>query len=484
MSQIVSSANSTVQMQRIESVLVITIHRPEVKNAIDRATSEALAQAMDTLDADPELVLGILTGAGGHFCTGMDLKAFLRGERVELPGRGLAGMVQTPPRKPLIAAIEGYALAGGFEMALACDLIVAAEDARFVMAYGQVGLSPDGGASWRAVIGARTIGRPTTAYATPIGAEAVAFDPRDADRLVVGNAEFVLGTTDGGRSWRDLTSDVLPDGSAVGRGYSGLVATRITYSPDGADLVLCGMDGANPLVRTARRTGWTRPLAPTDQWGGCADAAFSRAVPGRRYVLVGQAGTFGGVAVIEPDDRARLRAGAAAGLPERRARAGELGAVEVVTVGGRELVLVAVGGVLYRSSDGAETFEVLDRDLGATELTTGPGDRLYVAGARGVAVSDDGGGSFRLLPGSPADAVRLAVDPTGTVYVTVWRTAGAGLWRYDGTSFASILDEVMTFDVAIDPADAAHLLVATNDHPYHDVIRSSGVLESVDAGAS
>ena len=111
MNQIVSSANSTVQMQRIESVLIITIQRPEVKNAIDRVTSEALAHAMDTLDTDPELVLGILTGAGGHFCSGMDLKAFLRGERVELPGRGLAGMVQTPPRKPLIAAIEGYALA-------------------------------------------------------------------------------------------------------------------------------------------------------------------------------------------------------------------------------------------------------------------------------------------------------------------------------------------------------------------------------------
>jgi enoyl-CoA hydratase len=130
MSQIVSSANSTVQMQRIESVLVITIQRPEVKNAIDRVTSEALAHAMDTLDTDPELVLGILTGAGGHFCSGMDLKAFLRGERVELPGRGLAGMVQTPPRKPLIAAIEGYALAGGFEIALACDLIVASETAQ------------------------------------------------------------------------------------------------------------------------------------------------------------------------------------------------------------------------------------------------------------------------------------------------------------------------------------------------------------------
>ena len=75
--------------------------------------TKAIAQAMDTLDADASLSLGILTGAGGHFCAGMDLKAFLRGERVELPGRGLAGIVETPPRKPLIAAVEGYALAGG-----------------------------------------------------------------------------------------------------------------------------------------------------------------------------------------------------------------------------------------------------------------------------------------------------------------------------------------------------------------------------------
>lgn len=118
-------------VQREGAVLVVTIARPQVRNAIDRATSEAVARAMDELDADPHLVVGILTGAGGNFCTGMDLKAFLRGERVELPGRGLAGIVETPPRKPLIAAIEGYALAGGCEIALACDLIVAAEDARF-----------------------------------------------------------------------------------------------------------------------------------------------------------------------------------------------------------------------------------------------------------------------------------------------------------------------------------------------------------------
>jgi len=122
---------ASVLVAREGAVLVITINRPQARNAIDRATSEAIAAAMDQLDADASLALGILTGAGSHFCSGMDLKAFLRGERVELPGRGLAGIVETPPRKPLIAAVEGYALAGGCEIALACDLIVAAEDASF-----------------------------------------------------------------------------------------------------------------------------------------------------------------------------------------------------------------------------------------------------------------------------------------------------------------------------------------------------------------
>lgn len=128
-----STPNSTpsVQVQRHGAVLVVTLDRPAVRNAIDRATSEALARAMDELDADPALAVGVLTGAGGHFCTGMDLKAFLRGERVELPGRGLGGIVQTPPAKPLIAAVEGYALAGGCEIALACDLIVASDEAQF-----------------------------------------------------------------------------------------------------------------------------------------------------------------------------------------------------------------------------------------------------------------------------------------------------------------------------------------------------------------
>jgi enoyl-CoA hydratase len=130
----------SIRREIVDGMLIVTIERPERRNAINRATSEAIGDAMDLLDGDDALRVGILTGAGGNFSTGMDLKAFLAGERVELPGRGLAGIIKTPPRKPLIAAVEGYALAGGFEIALACDLIVASRSARFGLPEARRGL--------------------------------------------------------------------------------------------------------------------------------------------------------------------------------------------------------------------------------------------------------------------------------------------------------------------------------------------------------
>lgn len=119
-------------LERRDRTLVITINRPQARNAIDRAVAEQIAAALDLLDADDGLAVGVLTGAGGHFSSGMDLKAFLQtGQRPEIEGRGLAGLTLTPPAKPILAAVEGYALAGGCELALACDLVVAAEDAVF-----------------------------------------------------------------------------------------------------------------------------------------------------------------------------------------------------------------------------------------------------------------------------------------------------------------------------------------------------------------
>lgn len=130
----------SVHLDRRDRVLVITIDRPARRNAIDRATSQAIADALDLLDAATDLSVGILTGAGGQFCAGMDLKAFLDGERVELPGRGLAGLTEQSPVKPLIAAVEGYAVAGGCEIALACDLIVASDTAMFGLSEVKRGL--------------------------------------------------------------------------------------------------------------------------------------------------------------------------------------------------------------------------------------------------------------------------------------------------------------------------------------------------------
>jgi enoyl-CoA hydratase/carnithine racemase len=117
--------------ERQDGVLTITINRPAQKNAVNRDVAVAVAAALDELDSDPSLSVGVLTGAGGTFSAGMDLKAFANGQTPILPGRGFGGVTQAVVRKPLIAAVEGWALGGGFEMALGCDLIVAAEDAKF-----------------------------------------------------------------------------------------------------------------------------------------------------------------------------------------------------------------------------------------------------------------------------------------------------------------------------------------------------------------
>jgi enoyl-CoA hydratase len=130
-------------------LLVITINRPDQRNAVNGAVAEGIAAALDRLDAEDELQAAILTGAGGYFCAGMDLKAFVTGERPWAGDRGFAGITQRGPRKPIIAAVEGFAVAGGFEIALACDLIVAARGAKLGIPEVKRSLVAAGGALLR-----------------------------------------------------------------------------------------------------------------------------------------------------------------------------------------------------------------------------------------------------------------------------------------------------------------------------------------------
>ena len=131
------------------SVLLITINRAEARNSINKATAEAMAAALERLDSDRELAVGVITGAGKGFSAGMDLKGFASGEFPTVEGRGFAGIAQQSARKPLIAAIEGFALAGGLEIALSCDVIVASREAKLGIPEVGVGLFAGAGALLR-----------------------------------------------------------------------------------------------------------------------------------------------------------------------------------------------------------------------------------------------------------------------------------------------------------------------------------------------
>jgi enoyl-CoA hydratase len=143
------SEADAVLTERRGRVLVVTINRPDQRNAINAAVAQGIAGALDALDGDAELSVGVLTGAGKGFCAGMDLKAFVTGERPYVGDRGFAGITQRSAEKPLIAAIEGFAVAGGLEVALSCDLIVAARGARLGIPEVKRSLVAAGGALLR-----------------------------------------------------------------------------------------------------------------------------------------------------------------------------------------------------------------------------------------------------------------------------------------------------------------------------------------------
>ena len=132
-----------------DGIGIITINRPEARNAVNEAVARGVAAAIDEFDSRRDITSLILTGAGGTFCAGMDLKGFLAGDNSLAGGRGFGGITHRPPAKPVIAAVEGYALAGGFEIVLSCDLVVASEAAMFGLPEVSRGLVAGAGGLFR-----------------------------------------------------------------------------------------------------------------------------------------------------------------------------------------------------------------------------------------------------------------------------------------------------------------------------------------------
>jgi enoyl-CoA hydratase len=138
-----------VSVEVADGIGIITINRPEARNAVNEAVARGMAAAIDEFDSRRDITSLIITGAGGTFCAGMDLKGFLAGENSMAGGRGFGGITHRPPAKPVIAAVEGYALAGGFEIVLSCDLVVASEEAMFGLPEVSRGLVAGAGGLFR-----------------------------------------------------------------------------------------------------------------------------------------------------------------------------------------------------------------------------------------------------------------------------------------------------------------------------------------------
>lgn len=144
-------SNEVVLYHAKNGVATVTLNRPDQRNAVNPEVCDAIRAAFDQVEADPDVRVAILAGAGKLFCAGMDLKAFAggAGDTILFGQYGFGGFVKRPRTKPVIAAVEGAALAGGFEMMLACDLVIAGTSTQFALPEVRIGLIPGAGGAVR-----------------------------------------------------------------------------------------------------------------------------------------------------------------------------------------------------------------------------------------------------------------------------------------------------------------------------------------------
>jgi photosystem II stability/assembly factor-like uncharacterized protein len=353
--------------------------------------------------------------------------------------------------------------------------------------------SDDGGESWTVELegdGKEDFG---TTYSSPVTAEVLVADPERNELKFLGQSEYVLRREPNG-DWIDATSAGSESGR-FGTGFSGLVSTGVTFDPaDDQNLSLNALDGGHYLRSQDAGKTWTRPLVSWDPWGGASSMSIAGPNGDHVYVLLGQFGEFGGIAASTDGQQSwAFIAGADAGLPERSSAVAPIGKIVALDLDPRRVV-ATIGGSIYVSTDaGASWRRTLDGTYVA--LARGPDDQIYVADAQAVYRLGPGADEVDMLPGSPAAVDTIRMDPTtGALYAIRWGVddATTGLIsRWDGASWTQLCLEAPSCgpgldryaaDLAVNPNDPDHLIVATNDLPFHDVIGSQGVLESTDGG--
>ncbi|MDO4569923.1 MAG: hypothetical protein Q4D38_06050 [Planctomycetia bacterium] len=349
--------------------------------------------------------------------------------------------------------------------------------------------SSNGGASWDIVLRNPPHGEKKpleTAYFSGYGMTFVSVNPNDPNHVYAAGAEFIAASFDGGKTWTDLTSKKVPNAAGehvwVGRGYSGLCCTNFRFDPwrEGRS-VLLAMDAGKCWESRDGMRSWTFRGSRPSAWGGGNDASFAK--DGTCYVTTGQGGNTGGVLRGRLDEKGTWTpfCGEACGLPCSK----KCVALGIYTLpNDSSKVWCVAGKKLYSSTDAGESWQLaFDGDeLGWIAADPRVPTTFYVSGKSSVWKTLDGQ-KFSSI-GGPCAAGRLAVDSKGRVLLAAYRGKENGLWRWDGNSWSLLKKCPYLINVSVDRKNPARILVAGNDDPYHDEIRSQPVSLSLDDGAT
>ena len=344
--------------------------------------------------------------------------------------------------------------------------------------------SEDGGDSWTIVADGATP-RPN-AYDSALRAFDIGVHPTDADRIVVGSDDTLLGTTDGGETWTDLTTSEPESEFYSGRGYSGLVSTDIVFNPtDPDETILLGFDGGNFIQSIDGARSWRRTVQDISAWGGGVEAAYSITDGDQIYVLLGQFQNFRGIGVSSNGgERFSLAVGAGRGLPEVGDVPGGATGLTVIDDSGTDVVFAVVGGALYRSGDNAESFAAVDGLGTVRDVASDSAGNVFVSTTAGAFVSTDLGNSFTAAGTAPSGISTLYTSTAepGVVYGIAFREGEGGAYRFDGSTWTRIFDDFFSHGLAVDPTDPNNLAVVTTEQPFNDISSATGVHLSNDGG--
>ncbi len=318
----------------------------------------------------------------------------------------------------------------------------------------------------------------------------------DGSVVIGGSSDTLMGSTDHGSTWRDIGSTQTPTGGWHGNGYSGLLGTRIAFSPSQpGDIFLTGFDAGNVLRSTDGGQSWTRPLASFDNYDGGYDVQVGGRNGNIVYAVLGQAGAFNGIAVSQ-DNGQTWTVHAGGTLPGRGTTGPGQGSISIASNDGSMAYVVLPNQQLYVTTDTGDTWTQIPISSPAWALTTSANDgATYIATNAGLAQTSyaaTGASINHVTPGAISTAVvaatppnlrRVITAPDGTLYGTgPIESSGSGLWTNRTGVWTQLSTNQWVSDVAIDPSNPQHIAYVTNDNPYHSTSFATGVWTSCDGG--